>query len=244
MRPVLAEMGGKNPAFVTRSADLGVAASGVARSAFGLSGQKCSAMSKAYVDQEVMDDFLNVLLDTAGKFIVGDPRRRDVFMGPVIDAAALDRFAKASAAASSDGSILAGGRQLSGGLFDHGPYVEPTIVTGLAADHPINRDELFIPFMSVLPFEDLGDAIADANRSAYGLTAGVYTKDEAELDRFLETIETGVLYANRAAGATTGAWPGFQSFCGWKGSGLTGKGGLGSWYVPQFMREQSRTIIA
>jgi 1-pyrroline-5-carboxylate dehydrogenase len=243
MRPVLAEMGGKNPAFVTRSADLAVAASGVARSAFGLSGQKCSAMSKAYVDQEIMDDFLNVLLDTAGKFIIGDPRRHDVFMGPVIDRAAFDRFGKASAAASSAGSIIAGGRQLSGGLFDHGPYVEPTIVTGLAADHPINRDELFIPFMSVLPFEDLGDAIADANRSAYGLTAGVYTKDEAELDRFLKSIEAGVLYANRAAGATTGAWPGFQSFCGWKGSGLTGKGGLGSWYVPQFMREQSRTII-
>lgn len=244
MRPVLAEMGGKNPGFVTRNADLKIAASGVARSAFGLSGQKCSALSKAYVDQDIRDDFLDALLEAAGKLVVGDPRKRDVFMGPVIDKAALDRFGKTSAAASSDGSIIAGGRQLSGGLFDHGPYVEPTIVTGLAADHPINRDELFIPFMSVLPFEDLGDAIADANRSAYGLTAGVYTKDEAELDRFLGTIEAGVLYANRAAGATTGAWPGFQSFCGWKGSGLTGKGGLGSWYVPQFMREQSRTIIA
>jgi 1-pyrroline-5-carboxylate dehydrogenase len=244
MRPVLAEMGGKNPAFVTRNADLGIAASGVARSAFGLSGQKCSAMSKAYVDQDIMEDFLGILLDTAGKFIVGDPRKRDVFMGPVIDKAALDRFGKASAAASSDGSIIAGGRQLSGGIFDQGPYVEPTIVTGLPANHPINRDELFIPFMSVLPFENLDDAIADSNRSAFGLTAGVYTKDEGELDRFLTSIEAGVLYANRAAGATTGAWPGYQSFCGWKGSGLTGKGGLGSWYVPQFMREQSRTIIA
>jgi len=244
MRPVLAEMGGKNPGFVTRNADLAVAASGVARSAFGLSGQKCSALSKAYVDQDIRDDFLDALLEAAGKLVVGDPRRRDVFMGPVIDRAAFDRFGKAATAASADGSIVSGGRQLSGGLFDNGPYVEPTIVTGLPADHPINRDELFIPFMSVLPFEDLGDAIADANRSAFGLTAGVYTKDEAELERFLGTIEAGVLYANRAAGATTGAWPGYQSFCGWKGSGLTGKGGLGSWYVPQFMREQSRTIIA
>ncbi|HEX3423844.1 MAG TPA: aldehyde dehydrogenase family protein [Sphingomicrobium sp.] len=244
MRPVLAEMGGKNPAFVTRNADLKIAASGVARSAFGLSGQKCSALSKAYVDQDILDDFLDILLETTAGFVVGDPRQRDVFMGPVIDKAALDRFTNASSGASSGGSILAGGRQLEGGLFDKGPYVEPTIVTALAADHPINRDELFVPFMSILPFEDLGDAVADANRSAYGLTAGVYTKDEAELDRFLGTIEAGVLYANRAAGATTGAWPGFQSFCGWKGSGATGKGGLGSWYVPQFMREQSRTIIA
>lgn len=243
MRPVLAEMGGKNPAFVTASADLAVAASGVARSAFGLSGQKCSALSKAYVQRDVMDDFLDALLKTTGKLVVGDPRRRDVFVGPVIDRAAVDRFTEASAEARNNGSILAGGKQPSGDGFGRGPYVEPTIVTGLSRDHRINRDELFMPFMSVLPFDGLDEAIADANRSEYGLTAGVYTQDPAELDRFLNTIEAGVLYANRASGATTGAWPGFQTFCGWKGSGITGKGGLGSWYVPQFMREQSHTIF-
>lgn len=243
MRPVLAEMGGKNPAFVTVSADLAVAASGVARSAFGLSGQKCSALSKAYVERGVMDDFLDALLKTTGKLVVGDPRLRDVFLGPVIDEAAVDRFTQASAEARRDGAVVAGGNQLTGDGFDRGPYVQPTIVTGLSRDHRINRDELFMPFMSVLPFDDLDDAIADANRSAYGLTAGVYTQDQAELDRFLNTIEAGVLYANRASGATTGAWPGFQTFCGWKGSGITGKGGLGSWYVPQFMREQSHTIF-
>ena len=128
-------------------------------------------------------------------------------------------------------------------MSDRGPYVAPTIVTGLPADHRINRDELFLPFISVLPFDDLGDAIVEANGSAFGLTAGIFTTDKQDLDRFLNTIEAGVLYANRAAGATTGAWPGYQSFCGWKGSGTTGKGGLGSWYMPQFMREQSRTIF-
>jgi len=121
--------------------------------------------------------------------------------------------------------------------------VAPTIVTGLAADHSLNRDEIFLPFISIVPFDDLDDAIADANRSEFGLTAGIYTQEQDELDRFLNTIEAGVLYANRASGATTGAWPGFQTFCGWKGSGTTGKGGLGSWYVPQFMREQSRTLF-
>ena len=95
----------------------------------------------------------------------------------------------------------------------------------------------------MLPFDDLGEAIADANQSAFGLTAGIYTQDPEQLDRFLTTIEAGVLYANRASGATTGAWPGFQTFCGWKGSGTSGKGGLGSWYVPQFMREQSHTLF-
>jgi 1-pyrroline-5-carboxylate dehydrogenase len=243
MKPVLCEMGGKNPAFVTASADLAVAASGVARSAFGLSGQKCSAASKAYVARSIFDDFVSALTETSGKFVVGDPRRRDVFMGPVIDADALDRFTKAAADARSDGSIVLGGEQLKGGLFDHGPYVAPTIVSGLSADHPINRDELFLPFISLQPFDDLDAAIADANRSDFGLTAGIFTRDSDELERFLTTIEAGVLYANRASGATTGAWPGFQTFCGWKGSGTTGKGGLGSWYVPQFMREQSHTIF-
>ena len=164
-------------------------------------------------------------------------------MGPVIDEAARDRLVQASADAAAEGSIVLGGERLSSDLFDRGPYVAPTIVHGLAPDHRINRDELFVPFLSVLPLDELDDAIADANRSAFGLTAGVYTQDKAELDRFLDTIEAGVLYANRASGATTGAWPGFQTFCGWKGSGTTGKGGLGSWYVPQFMREQSRTIF-
>ena len=77
----------------------------------------------------------------------------------------------------------------------------------------------------------------------YVRTPGIYTQEQSELDRFLNTVEAGVLYANRASGATTGAWPGFQTFCGWKGSGTTGKGGLGSWYVPQFMREQSHTLF-
>jgi len=243
MRPVLAEMGGKNPAFVTASADLAVAVSGVLRSAFGLSGQKCSAASKAYVAREVMGAFLEGLAAATDKLAVGDPREKDTFVGPVIDQAAVDRFNAAAKEAAQSGSILRGGEQLAGGLFDLGTYVAPTIVTGLGADHRLNREEIFLPFISIQPFDNLDDAIADANQSAFGLTAGIFTQDSLELDRFLNTIEAGVLYANRAAGATTGAWPGFQSFCGWKGSGTTGKGGLGSWYVPQFMREQSRTVI-
>jgi 1-pyrroline-5-carboxylate dehydrogenase len=243
MRPVLAEMGGKNPAFVTASADLAVAASGVMRSAFGLSGQKCSAASKAYVARDILDPFLDALASATDKLTVGDPRQRETFMGPVIDAAAVERFKAAARDAAQSGSVLRGGDALSGELFDCGTYVAPTIVTGLPAEHRLNREEIFLPFISIQPFDDLDVAIADANRSDFGLTAGIFTQDQAELERFLNTIEAGVLYANRAAGATTGAWPGFQSFCGWKGSGTTGKGGLGSWYVPQFMREQSRTLI-
>ncbi len=120
-----------------------------------------------------------------------------------------------------------------------GLFVEPTLVAGLAADHAINREELFLPFLSVQEFASLDAAIADANRDAYGLTSGIYTESKATLETFLDTIQAGVLYANRA----TGAWPGIQTFCGWKGSGTTGKGGLGRWYPPQFMREQSLTVF-
>ena len=77
----------------------------------------------------------------------------------------------------------------------------------------------------------------------YGLTAGIFSRDQSEVDRFLDTIEAGVVYVNRRAGATTGAWPGIQSFPGWKSSGSTGKGGLGPYYVQQFMREQSQTVV-
>lgn len=241
-RPVIAEMGGKNPTYVSRSADLDIAAEGVMRSAFGLQGQKCSAGSKVYVAAEVHDDFLARLVERAAAIRIGDPAERDVFMGPVIGPKALARFTAACDEARRDGRILHGGNRLSGGLFDHGAYVEPTIVAGLAADHRLNREELFLPFLTVLPFDDLAGAIADGNSVAYGLTAGIYARDEAELDRFLDTAEAGVLYANRASGATTGAWPGIQTFCGWKGSGVSSKGGLGPYYLPQFMREQSLTI--
>ncbi|MBM3567078.1 MAG: aldehyde dehydrogenase family protein, partial [Alphaproteobacteria bacterium] len=242
-RPVLAEMGGKNPAYVARAADLDAAAAGIMRSAFGLQGQKCSACSKVYVAREVMDSFLDRLKALTAKIRIGDPQARDVYMGPVIDSRAGARFDKAVAAARAEGRILAGGERLTGGLFDRGVYLAPTIVAGLNADHWIHRDELFLPFLAVQPFDDLGAAIADGNRVAYGLTAGVYSDRREDLELFQDRAEAGALYVNRAAGATTGAWPGIQSFCGWKGTGLTGKGGLGPYYLQQFMREQSRTVV-
>ncbi|HEX6978142.1 MAG TPA: aldehyde dehydrogenase family protein [Alphaproteobacteria bacterium] len=242
-RPVIAEMGGKNPAYVTASADLDVAAEGVMRSAFGLSGQKCSACSVAYVERSVHDRFVDLLMEKTAGLKIGNPERRDVYMGPVIDAEAGLRFERAVGAAKKDGNVVFGGQRLTGDLFDHGVYVEPTIVTGLPYGHPLVRDELFLPFLAVLPCDDLAAGIAEGNKVLYGLTAGVYTRDERELDLFFERAEAGVLYANRRSGATTGAWPGIQTFCGWKGSGVTSKGGLGPFYVPQFMREQSRTVM-
>jgi 1-pyrroline-5-carboxylate dehydrogenase len=242
-RPVIVEMGGKNPAYVSASADLDLAAEGVMRSAFGLSGQKCSACSVAYVDRRVHDEFVEMLRGKAAKLKIGNPEQRDVYMGPVIDVEAGIRFDSAVARATKDGTVAAGGERLTGGLFDHGVYVAPTVVTGLPAAHLLVVDELFLPFLAVRPCDGLAAGIAEGNAVRYGLTAGVYTQDKAELDLFFSRAEAGVLYANRRSGATTGAWPGIQTFCGWKGSGVTNKGGLGPFYVPQFMREQSRTVM-
>jgi len=242
-RPVIAEMGGKNPAYVTASADLDVAAEGVMRSAFGLQGQKCSACSVAYVDAQVMEAFVERLVARTTALRIGDPADRAVFIGPLINEEAANRHAKAVAQAESEGRVLRGGRRLQGDLFAHGAYVEPTIVAGLPPEHPLNREELFAPFLSLLPMTDLAAGIACGNQVLYGLTAGVYARDPAEIALFLDRAAAGVLYANRRSGATTGAWPGIQSFAGWKGSGVAGKGGLGPFYLPQFMREQSRTLM-
>jgi 1-pyrroline-5-carboxylate dehydrogenase len=244
MRPVIVEMGGKNPVHVTATADLDVAAEGTMRSAFGLTGQKCSACSVAFVERSVHDAFLAKLIEKTRALKIGDPRGRDVFVGPAIDADAGARHAGAVAAAKRDGKLVHGGARLAGGVLDRGVYVEPAIATGLPYEHRLNREELFVPFLSVMAVDDLARGIALANKVEYGLTAGIYARDTNELDLFFESAEAGVLYANRRSGATTGAWPGIQTFCGWKGSGVTGKGGLGPWYVPQFMREQSRTSMA
>jgi 1-pyrroline-5-carboxylate dehydrogenase len=238
-RPALTEMGGKNPAIVTASADLEKAAEGVARAAFGLSGQKCSACSRAIVEDSVHDSFVELLARFTADLRIGEPADADAFVGPVINEASVARFEDAAAQARSDGEIATGG-----GRPDlPGHFVEPTVVSGLPRGHTLEREELFLPFVTVTRVGSLDEAIDEANAPAYGLTAGIYSEDEAEQERFLDEIEAGVVYVNRRAGATTGAWPGTQTFCGWKSSGSTGKGGLGPWYLPQFMREQSRTIV-
>ena len=238
-RPALTEMGGKNPAIVTASADVDAAAEGVARSAFGLSGQKCSACSRAIVVDSVHDEFVERLAARAAQLPLGDPSDRDAFVGPVINERSVERYERAVSAAERDGRVAAGGARPD--LPGH--FVEPTVVAGLPHGHALERDELFLPFVTVTRVGSFDEALAEANAPVYGLTAGIFTGDEAEKERFLAEIEAGVVYVNRRAGATTGAWPGTQTFCGWKSSGSTGKGGLGAWYLPQFMREQSRTIV-
>ncbi len=242
-RPCIVEMGGKNPAIVTRRADLEEAAEGIMRSAFGFGGQKCSANSRVYVERPVHDELVRLLVEKTEAIAVGDPLPREGWLGPVIDRNAVERHQKAVAEARRDGTVFTGGEHLTDGDLERGCYVEPTVVGGLPADHRLFRDELFVPFTAVHAVDSLDEAIVLANDSIYGLTAGVYSEDPAEVQRFLDRIEAGVLYVNRRAGATTGAWPGVQAFGGWKGSGSTGKAGLSMYYVGQFLREQSHTVV-
>ena len=242
-RPCIVEMGGKNPAIVTRKADLEEAAEGIMRSAFGFGGQKCSANSRVYVEKPVHDELVRMLVEKTEKLTVGDPIKRENWLGPIIDEKAVDRHQQAVAEARRDGTVFIGGEHLSDGDLARGFYVEPTVVGGLTADHRLFKDELFAPFTAIQAVESLDEALRLANDTIYGLTAGVYSEDQAEVDRFLDEVQAGVLYINRRAGATTGAWPGVQAFGGWKGSGSTGKAGLSMYYVAQFLREQSHTVV-
>jgi 1-pyrroline-5-carboxylate dehydrogenase len=242
-KPVACEMGGKNPVIVTASADLDVAAQGIARGAFGLSGQKCSATSRVYVEEPVYDQLVAKLVEATGKLTVGNPLELETFMGPIIDQAAVERFQKAvHEVKSSGGEVYAGGEVLTDGEYSKGNYVQPTVVTA-PLDSWIWDEELFMPFVSVAKVSSLEEGLTLSNDTEFGLTAGLFSGDEAEIEKWFAGIQAGVTYVNRAAGATTGAWPDINPFGGWKGSGTSGTGGGGPWYLRQFLHEQSRTLI-
>ena len=242
IKPCLLELGGKNAAIVMDTADLDAAAEGVMRSAFGLQNQKCSATSRVYVHHKVSTDFLAKLLERSRSLKIGDPTERDIFFGPVINPDAVARFERAVVQAKKEGEVLLGGQRLNGPGFDRGHYVAPTIAT-LPLSSSLFTEELFVPLLAVGVVSGLDHAIAETNKADYGLTAGIFSQVPEEIARFFDEVEAGVCYVNKRTGATTGAWPGAQPFTGWKGSGSSGKGGCGPYYVAQFMREQSRTVI-
>ncbi len=243
-RPLIAEMGGKNPVIVSNKADIEKAAEGVVRAAFGLSGQKCSATSRVYVHRAVKDKFLALLKRKTEALRIGDPTQPGVFTGPVCNRGGYETFLDAAERARRDGgTFVVGGQALTEGDFAKGYFVQPTIVDGLPLDHALFSEELFVPFVVVGEYDKLEDALREANKVVYGLTAGLFSKDRKEIQYFLDHIEAGTIYVNRQNGATTGAWPGNQSFGGWKASGSSARGAGGPYYVQQYLREQSQTVF-
>jgi 1-pyrroline-5-carboxylate dehydrogenase len=241
-RPAICEMGGKNPAIVTASADLGRAALGVARSAFGFSGQRCSGCSRVLVAREVHDEFAALLDGRRREVRVASPLDPTTKVGPVISAESVQRLLEAARECRAAGWVVHGGSALLEGELQHGNYAEPTVAEIPTASRLL-REELFTPFVAIHPVASLDHALELANGLVFGLTAGLYAEDPAEIARFERGIKAGVIYVNREAGATTGAWPGIQSFGGWEGSGSTGRGAGGLHYLQQYMREQSLTVV-
>jgi 1-pyrroline-5-carboxylate dehydrogenase len=241
-RPAILEMGGKNAAIVSQNADLERAALGVVRSAFGLQGQKCSACSRVFIEGPVYDELVERLVGLTEKLVVGDPTERHVYMGPVINRKAFQDFQHYVEELSQEGTFLTGGQILTEGAHVQGYFCAPTLVVNVPIHHRLWEHEMFLPITMVHKVQSLEEAMLLANEVNYGLTAGFYGTQE-EVAWFFDHIQAGVVYANRPHGATTGAWPGFQPFGGWKGSGSTGKNAGGHHYLPLYMREQSRTLV-
>ncbi|MGA9912823.1 MAG: aldehyde dehydrogenase family protein, partial [Paraburkholderia sp.] len=194
------------------------------------------------VHTSIYDEFLKRLAAYTATMSVGDPRRRDIRMGPLNNSDAFATWKSAVEEAKRVGKVYFGAEILAEGIMQRGDYVTPTIVTDLPDGHHLLSEETFLPFLAVRKYDDLKVAIAEGNAVKYGLTSAFYGYGE-ELDYYLDHAESGLLFSNRRTGATTGAWPGYQSFPGWKGSGLTGKGGFGPSDLQQFMREQSLTLM-
>lgn len=239
-KPLIVEMGGKNAVLVTKNADLDKAVNGVWKSAFGFQGQKCSACSRVYVAKELAEEFTERLKKLTDSTTVGKPWDKENFMGPIIDAKKVEYFDSVVEQVKADGGqILSGGTHVDG-LQGH--YVRPTVVTGLPLDHRVFREEFFMPFTAVAVVEDLSEAIEEYNKVEYGLTAGIMSEDEDEVAEFFRRVQSGVCYANRAAGGSTAAVVNGQSFVGWKLSGTTGTGAGGRYYLLQFTKERSQTV--
>jgi len=218
IKRVIAEMGGKDAIVVADDADLDRAVDGVVAAAYGFSGQKCSACSRAIVDARVYDAFLEKFIAKTATLRVGDPADGTTDVGPVINAKSAEKIAGYLAIAAAEGRIVAGGRQLD----RPGWFFEPTIVADVAPRARIAQEEVFGPFVAVIKARDFDDALAIANDTEFGLTGSVYSEDPARIARAADEFFVGNLYLNRKC---TGALVGVHPFGGFNMSGTDSKAG-------------------
>ena len=231
VKHVVCEMGGKNAVIVDASADLDEAVLGVRQSAFGFSGQKCSACSRAIVVDSAHDQFLHRIVEATRCLTVGDPTLPGTDIGPVIDAEAASRIRRFIDEGSKECRLelqlpVPEGLEAKVGK----PFVGPAILSGVRPEHRLAQEEIFGPVLAVLRVKDFDEALAVANGTAYRLTGGIYSRKPAHLERAKREFRVGNLYLNRGI---TGALVGRQPFGGFGMSGLGSKAG-GAGYLEHF----------
>ena len=231
IKRVVAEMGGKDSIVVAGDADVDAAVEGVAVSAFGFQGQKCSACSRAIVDAKIYDEFVGKLKARVAKITVGDPSEQSNYMGPVVNKAAFDSISEYIGIGKSEGRLVTGG----GRAADKGFFLEPTVIADVDPHARISQEEIFGPVLAIIKANDFDHAMEIANNTEFGLTGSLYTKDEKKIERAREDFFVGNLYFNRKS---TGAYVGVHPFGGFNMSGTDSKAG-GRDYLLLFMQAKT-----
>ncbi len=191
------EMGGKNPTIVLADADLEQAASITANAAFMSTGQKCTATSRAIVERTVIDEFTEMVVRRAKQMKVGDPLDPEVDMGPAIDENQLNTDLKYIDIGKKEGAkLLCGGERLTGGIYDKGYFIAPTVFGDVKPTMRIAQEEIFGPVLAIIAAEDLEEALGIANSVKYGLSASLCTKDISRTMEYLNRIEAGTVMVN------------------------------------------------
>ncbi len=237
---MILETGGKNHVIVCEDADIDKAARGVMRSAFGYSGQKCSACSVALVDKKIYEPFIKKLKEETEKLKIGEGTDADNFTGPLASEEQMQKVQKYLEIAKKEGKIIIGGERLSEGKYAKGYFIKPTIVTNAREDAKIVREEIFGPVLVVDKINSFEEALARQRSSDYGLTGGLFTKDPKRKEMAMRKFHAGNFYINKETGASTGAYVGRQPFGGFNMSGTDSKAG-GPNYLYLYLQEKSIT---
>jgi 1-pyrroline-5-carboxylate dehydrogenase len=232
IKRTILEMGGKDAILVCEDADLDAAVEGVTASAFGFSGQKCSACSRAIVEAPVYDAFVERLRARVAKLTVGNPAANHN-LGPVINRAALESILGYIETGKKEGRLIAGGHAPA--MADGGYYIEPTVFADVLPDALIAQQEIFGPVLAVIKAGSFEDGLAIANSTEYGLTGALYTASRERIDRARREFHVGNLYFNRKC---TGAMVGAHPFGGFNMSGTDSKAG-GPDYLYLFTQAKS-----
>jgi len=195
-KKVQCEMGGKNPVVVLADADLKMAVESVVGGAFASTGQRCTASSRVVVEDEVADQFIEMLVERTKTFAVGDGLQPGIEMGPSVDENQMNTVLKYIEIGKTEGKLLSGGARLTGSKYDKGWFVAPTIFDEVKADSRIAQEEIFGPVVSVIRVKDFDEALEVANSVRYGLSSSIYSTDSNKIFEFIDKIETGMTHVN------------------------------------------------